>query len=334
MNTTHPTRRAVARGLVQAAAAAALVGAARPLLAASPVPEAAILLVPGAENGEVARFAGHAAAALARGLVQAAALRVVAVGGADGITAANRFASSTPADGRALLLLPGAAAQAHLVGDTRARFEPRHWPAVCGSVQPAILAGRGALADQTLLRVALPGPGVAETAALLVLTLLGRRFQPVFTAQPEVALAQGAADALVICGPGVHRTGGLGVSAWFSFDSQDAARDPSLPDVPSLGEMLADRVRHEGVIAARAGGAALRTRALLVLPTLTSANRVSLWRGAAQRWAEEEPDALDGGARRVGGAGAAALLATLCPPPDVAVAYREWLLRRLSWRIG
>lgn len=332
MNTSHPTRRAIARALTRAAAAVALAGPARPLLAASPVPEAATLLVPGAENGENARFAGQAAAALARGLVQASALRVVAVGGADGITAANRFASSTPADGRALLLLPGAAAQAHFVGDSRARFEPRHWPAVCGSLQPAILAGQGALADKTLLRVALPGPGAAETAALLVLDMLGRSFQPVFTAQPELALAQGAADAIVICGQAVHRTGALGVSAWFSFDGPDAARDPSLPDLPSLGEMLIGRVRAEGVVAARACGGALRARALLVLPTLTSADTVALWRGAAQRWAEEEPGALEGVARRVGGTGAAALLATLCPPPEVAIAYREWLLRRLSWR--
>jgi hypothetical protein len=335
METPHPGRRAVARGMIGGALAAALGGVARPLQAARAVPEAATLLVPGAETGEVARFATQTAAALARGLVQAAALRVVPVGGADGITAANRFAAATPADGRAmLLLLPGAAAQAHLVGDTRARFEPRNWPAICGSVQPALLAGRGQLNDTAPLRLALPGPGAPETAALMVLELLGRRVQPVFTAQPEAALAQGAADALVLCGPMAHRATALGVSPWFAFDGPEAARDPALPQLPGLGELLADHGRHEGVVAARAAGAALRTRALLVLPPLTAADSVALWRGAGQRWAEGEPDALDGGARRIGGAGAAALLATLCPAPEVALTYREWLARRLSWRAG
>lgn len=332
MKAPHPGRRSAARWAVQGAIAAALGLTARPLYASGAVPEAATLLVPGSDTGEVARFAAHTAAALARGLVQASALRVVSVGGADGITAANRFATATPADGQALLLLPGAAAQAHLVGDSRARFEPRQWPAVGGSLQPALLAGRGQLSEATPLRLALPGPGAAETACLLVLELLGRGVQPVFTSQPETAVLQGTADALVICGPTVHRTAAFGLSPWFVFDGPDAARDPALPGVPSLGELLSNHARQEDVMAARAAGAALRARALLVLPPLTSADAVSLWRSTAQRWAESEPDALDGGARRVGGAGAAALLATLCPPPEIALAYREWLARRLSWR--
>lgn len=334
METARPGRRSVVKGFAKVTLATALAVQARPLLAGQTVPEAATLLVPGTENGDLARFAAQAAAALARGLVQAASLRVVALGGADGITAANRFATAIPADGRALLLLPGAAAQAHFIGDSRARFEPRDWPAVCGSLQPALLAGRGGLSESTPLRLALPGPASAETAALLVMELLGRRVQPVFTALPELAVSQGVADALVLCGPTAHRTAGLGVSPWFAFDGPDSARDPAFPALASLGEVLADHTRHEGLGAARAAGAALRTRALIVLPSLTSADSVSLWRGAAQRWAEEEPEALDFGARRVGGASAAALLATLCPPAQVALAYREWLARRFSWSAG
>jgi hypothetical protein len=90
--------------------AVALLG--RPLKAATGVPEAATLLVPGPEGGPAAEFGARAAQGLARGLVQAAALRVSVLGGPDGITAANRFAASTAPDGRMLLVLTGHAAQA------------------------------------------------------------------------------------------------------------------------------------------------------------------------------------------------------------------------------
>jgi hypothetical protein len=307
---------------------------ARPALAGTGVPEAALLLAPGPEDGPSARFAHEAAAALARGLVQAAALRVTVLGGPDGVTAANRFAASTPADGRALLLLPGLAALAHLLGDSRARFEPRHWPAVCGSLQAVALAGRGALADAAPLRLALPAPGVPEAAGLLALDLIGRRTVPVFAASPEAAVAGGAADAMVLAGPALARAGTLGLTPWFSFDGSAGARDPAMPELPCLADVLHDPPQNELVEAARAAAAALRTRALLVLPSLTSANAVALWRGAAQRWAEGEVAAPDPGTRRVGAAEAAATLATLCPSPAVALAYREWVLRRLSWRAG
>jgi hypothetical protein len=76
----------------------------------------------------------------------------------------------------------------------------------------------------------------------------------------------------------------------------------------------------------------MRTRGLVVLPPLTSADVVALWRAAAQRWAEEEPTPLEAGARRIAAAEATVLSSTLCAPADIAVAYREWLQRRLNWR--
>jgi hypothetical protein len=330
----HPTRR----GLTGAALAAALAAASRPSRAAAPVPEAATLLAPGPEDGPEARMAARAAAALARGLVQAAAVRVAVLGGPDGITAANRFASSTAPDGRVLLMLPGLAAQAQLVGDSRARYEPRQWPALCASLQAAVVAGRGAPADAAPLRVALPSPGAPEAAALLALDLLGRRTTPIFGLSgpaAEAAVRNGQADALVICGaaPGA-RAAALGLAAWFAFDAAGGGRDQMAPEIPSLGDLLPDPHRPDLLDAARAAGAALRTRALVVLPPLTSADVVALWRGAAQRWAEEAPGPADDGARRVGAAEATMLSSTLCAAPDIALAYREWLLRRLNWRAG
>jgi hypothetical protein len=317
------------------AACAALAGA-RPLHAVAPVPEAATLVCPGPEDGGIARFAARAANGLARGLVQASALRVSITGGPDGITAANRFAASTSADGRLLLLLPGLAGHALLVGDSRARFEPRHWPALAASLLPAVVAGRGALSGTAPLRLALSGPGAPEAGALLALDLLGRRTVPVFLpagVTAEAALRAGAADTVVLTGGRVTAGAAeLGLQPWFAFDGAPGTREPGAAEVPAFGELLADPARPEMAAALRAAGAALRLRGALVLPALTSADSVALWRGAARRWTEEEPETAEAGIRPVGPEEAALTLATLCPPPQVALAYREWLLRRLNWQ--
>jgi hypothetical protein len=329
-----PSRRALG-GLL---AGAALGFGARASRAAVGVPEAATLLAPGPEGGAVATMAGRAAAALARGLVQASALRVAVLGGPDGITAANRFAASTVRDGPMLLLMPGAAAQAQMVGDPRARFEPRHWPAICGSVQPCILAGRGPDigAGTAPLRLALPGPSAPEAGALLALDLAGRDAVPVFNLagpQAEAAVREGAADAMVLAGLTAEaQAAALGLTPWFAFDAAGHARDLALPGVPALGEILAETRRPDLLEAVRAAGAALRSRAVLVLPALTSANVVALWRGAARSWAEEAPDAPEAGARRIGAGPATALMTTLCASPEASLAYQLWLLRRLGWQ--
>jgi hypothetical protein len=337
MTEARATRRGVIGGGVAAALAAAT-GGLRPVQAATGVPEAATLLVPGPEGGAAAGFATRAAQGLARGLVQAAALRVALLGGPDGITAANRFAASTAPDGRLLLLLPGAAAQALLVGDSRARYEPRHWPAIAGSLTPALVAGRGAPAETQPLRLALPGPAAPECGALLALDLLGRVATPVFLPPgmgPDAAVAAGVADAVVLTGrTAAARAAALGLMPWFTFDGERPARDPALAEVASFGEILADPPQPELVAALRAAGAALRVRGLLVLPALTSADSVALWRGAARRWVEEAREAEEAETRRVAGEEAADALATLFPPPEVAAAYRDWLRRRLNWQAG
>lgn len=326
--------RATRRAILGAAA----VVATRPSWASTGVPEAATLIAPGPEEGPAAGFAERAARGLARALVQAAALRVSIVGGPDGITAANRFAASTPADGQVLLVLPGLAAQALLVGESRARFEPRHWPVVAASLGSVMVAGRGALADGQQIRIALPGPASPEAGALLALDLLGRTATPLFVASgvaPEAAVAAGAADAVVLTGRTIlPRATALGLQPWFAFDVVAASRDPALPGVPALGEVLPDPSRPELLAAARAAGAGLRIRGALVLPALTSSDTVALWRGAARRWAEEEQDGAEAETRRIVAEDAVAALATLCPSAEVALGYRDWLRRRLSFQAG
>jgi hypothetical protein len=272
---------------------------------------------------------------LARALVQASALRVSVVGGPDGITAANRFGTNT-ATLPVLLLLPGLAAQALLVGDPRARFEPLRWPALAGSLQPAILAGRGAPGSGQAVRLAIPSPAAPEMAALLALESLGIGADPIPLASgssAEAAVSGGMADAAVLSGPdAAERAAALGLTPWFAFDGPAGARDPTLPQVPALGELLRDPAAPELLMAIRAAGTALRVRGLLVLPMLTPANSVALWRDAARRWIDAEPEAVARGTRLLAAEQATQLLATLCPRPDAALAYREWLHRRTGWQ--
>jgi hypothetical protein len=129
------------------------------------------------------------------------------------------------------------------------------------------------------------------------------------------------------------RAEALGLTPWFSFDGTGGARDPVLPAVPSLAEVLPDPGRPELIAAIRAAGTGLRLRGVLVLPALTSADSVALWRGAARRWAEEEPEA-EAATRTVGPDASAELLATLCPEAAAAAAYRDWLHRRLAFQTG
>lgn len=333
MTEARATRRAA---IGTALAAMACLG--RPALAATDVPEAATLLVPGPEGGPAAAFAARAAQGLARGLVQAASLRVSLLGGPDGITVANRFAASTAPDGRMLLVLTGQAAQALLIGDSRARYEPRHWPAIAGSLVPVLVAGRGALGAAQPVRIALPGPGAGEGGALLALDLIGRNATPVFLPAglgADAAIGAGLADAAILVGrDAMVRAGALGLLPWFGFDGDGPRPDPDLAEVPRLRDVLPDPSRGDLVAAARAAGAALRVRGLLVLPALTSADTVALWRGAARNWAEEVRDLEDANTRRVGGEDAADALATLCPPAEASIAYRDWLRRRLNWQPG
>jgi len=303
-----------------------------PLPALAVLPASATVLVPGPEDAALSLWAGRLCAALARGATTAVVLQREVLGGPDGVTAANRFATVGGPDGRMLLVLPGAAAQARLVGDPRARFDGDGAVPVCAAQGPALLCGRGAPGGGGPVRVALPGPDSAVAAALLGLDLLGIPAVPLLGQPPEPAFAAGAADALVLRGPEVpERLAALGARPWFVLDAA-GQRDPALPEVPSLGELTAG-----GPAALRAGflaaAANARLVAALLLPALTPGNLTALWRGAAQRWLEEEQRAgLPSGIRALAGPELAPVLTPLAPPAEAVRAYRGWLQQRLGWR--
>lgn len=320
----HLSRRAILAGL--APLATARVGAAWALN-----PEAASLLVPGPEGSAQFRWLQRLGAGLGRALPQATALRVLALGGPDGVTAANRFATAAVPDGQHLLAVAGGVAQARLLGDSRARYDPAPWLAVCAAVQPAALLMRGGLPQGAVLRLAIPGPDAPAAAALLALDLMGIAATPVLAMAPEAAYRDGAADAFLVSGPALPALAqGLGATLAFAAEAPEGGRDPGLPETPTTLE------RHPEIAttargALRAGLAACRLRALVVLPGLTPADTLAAYRAAAGRIVDEAGEEQP---RPLPAAAAVALQAQLFPAPEAAAHYRDWLFRRLAWRAG
>ena len=311
--------------------AASLPGPARAML-----PAVATLLVPGPEDGGFARFAGRLAASLGRGATAAISLRKTVLGGPDGVTAANRFATEGAPDGRTLLVLPGLAALARMIGDPRARFDAAGWLPVCAVQGSAVVAGLAALpAAGATPRFGLTGADMPGAAALLGCDLLGLAASPVMGLLPtraEAALGQRMVEAALLTGTDVPaRLAAIGARPWFTLEPA-GMRDPLLPEVPSLFDLALGGGADLRAAAVAAAGCA-RLQAALVLPALTPGNLVAAWRSAAQHWLDEEGRlGWAPGIRPLSGADAAPLLAALSPAPAVSLAYREWLLRRLNWR--
>ncbi len=313
-----------------AAALAAPAGARASLL-----PGTATLLAPGPEETAAAALAARFAAALGRGASSAVHIRVELLGGADGVTAANRFAAAATPDGRYLLQLAGGAAQARLIGDPRARFDLAGLLPVAALRGGLVLAGRGPapLGSGQPLRLALGAAEAGESCALLACDMVGLPAQPLLglsPAQAEAALAAGEVQAIVLRGGQLpQRLQALGAQAWWLLDGS-AGRDAALPGIPALPELVG-AVQAPLLDGFRAAAASAATMAALVLPALTPAATVAPWRAAAQRWQEEEARTA-GGFRPVSAEDAMRCLAALAPPPEAARAYRGWMQQRLGWQ--
>jgi hypothetical protein len=312
------------------AAAAALL----PGRASAVPPGAATLLVPGPDDGALQRWSARVAAAVPRS--SAARVERKVLGGPDGVTAANRFATQVEPDGRTLLVLCGGAAQARLVGDPRAHFDAAGWAPVCAEEGMALVAGRAAAPPGgAAVRVAFAGAQSPAAAALCGLSMMGLDAVPVAVAGPlqaEAAFQVGSVDAVLLHGADVPaRLAALSARPWFTLDA-NGQRDAAWPDVPCMSELVFGPTVLRA--AARSVAAAARLHAALVLPALTPSDRVASWRAAAARWTDAEArSASAAGMRALSGADAAQLLsAALAPAPEAALAYRDWLLRRFHWR--
>ena len=327
------------------------------LLSAPSSPQDQIsVLVAGPEGGELDRWSHLIMPALGRSLPPGTTVRMASAGGADGVTAANQFDVRTAPDGNTVLLVPGAAALAWLAGDPRARFDPGRWVPVMAGVTPGIVAGRGGpamLARGRRPRVAAAGPSGPEMAALLALDLIGSEPAPVFglmdAGAAREAFERREVDLVFLSGRGVPdrlaALAGVGAQPLFSLGALQAdgtsARDPLFPEIPAMTEVYASLrgSRPSGRLyqAWVAAASATRLDFGLVLPQLTPAALVALWRRAGAQ-AAASPELLSVAAaaavQPLGGPDATASTAAVAASAGAILELRRWLGTRFNWPPG
>jgi hypothetical protein len=323
-----------------------------PPIPTSPFPNGATLLVAGPDGGRLAEWGRLIAQGVGRSLPPGTDVRLSPAGGSDGVTGANQFDTRTAPDGSTLLLAPGEAVLAWLVGDPRAKFDVGDWVSVLAGVTPSVVVGR--VAAQTLqegrpTRVAATGIEGPDLAVLLGVELLGARAVPVFgmtEGSLQAAIAHGSVDVALLRGEQVPaRVAALaaaGARPIFSIGAADQAgtpaRDTAFPEVPFLEELYTSLHGRRPVGSLyrgwRAAAVASRLAFGLILAELTPAAMVALWRRAGT----DAATGLD--------FGLAATAATLQPLPGPAansgtapiaadmaalLALRQWLDSRFNW---
>ena len=277
-------------------------------------------------------------------------LTLSAVGGRDGVTGANAYEALTNPDGATALLVPGAACIAWLAGDPRVHFDAGHWVPALTSFGSAALMCRDRpdrrFRSAAPLRVAASTPAGPELPALLGLSLLGIRAVPVFglaeAADAASALHGGRVDAILLAGGNVpDRADALvasGLQPIFSLGTGSGdARDPALPGMPTLPELLRASPGGSPALldAWRATAAAARLHVALVLPQLTPASLVALWRGACRTAAQDSASTQAAGRAQLTilpAPDCVAALATMVAGENTLLALRRWLASRTDWR--
>ena len=327
-----------------------------PAGAAALFPAEITAIVAGQEGGNTDAWARLILAALAQELPPGTNIRRQTVGAADGVTGANQFETRTAPDGASLLVVPGAASIAWLAGDPRAQFEVGHWVPVMAGVSPGIVAlrgGRAGLVPGQKLRIATASLAGPELSAWLGVHLLGGQPVPVTGLMEEgairAALLNGSADGVLLRGRKVMEQvasmSALGVWPVFSLGALDEngalARDPQFPDLPEYSQLLTEM--HPGAASGplfdawRAVAAAARLEFAVVLPQLTPAAMVALWRRAGSEAAAAPLLATATSGQMVralcGAAGAAEVSAVAAESASL-LELRRWLGAGLGWHPG
>ncbi|HVC63469.1 MAG TPA: hypothetical protein VND19_24280 [Acetobacteraceae bacterium] len=323
-----------------------------PALADTPFPDGATILVAGPHGGAMAHWARLLQPELAQALAPGVAMRQIAGGGADGVTGANQFDTRVAPDGRTVLLAPGETVLDWLVGDPRAQFDVGHWVAVMACMTPAVVVGRAAaFASGGSLRIAAASPAGPDLPAVLGIELLGGRAQLVpdlaGSDALKAAFARNAVDAVLLRGykvpAQVRALADAGAEPIFTLGARDdtgaLVRVAAFPDTPVLLELYAARrgTPLAGPIfdAWCAAAAASQLEFGLVLPQLTPAAMVALWRRAGTDAADAlgvQSAAMALDVRLLGGPAATASTAPAAANEAALLALRKWLASRFNWR--
>ena len=349
---THTGRRAVLGALAALAAGSArAAGGVAALMTAPPTepfPDRVTILVAGPQAGRMDRWANAIAPCLTASLPSGTSLRTVQAGGADGVTAANRFDARVAPDGGTALLLPGETPLAWLTGDPRTHFDAACWLPVMTALTPGVLASRvpaTALRPGMHLRVATSVPAGPELAALLGLELMGIEPVPAFglhDAALSLRALQGyVVDAVFLTGPSVAallaEAAAAGAAPLFTLGvpaEGGMQRDPLLPLLPTVPELVAALRGGPpgGALAGawRAAAAAAQMEFTLVLPPLTPAALVAPWRRAGAEASQALQPRMPG-VRLLGAPEANVATAAVAADPDAVLELRRWLAARFNW---
>lgn len=300
----------------------------------------ATLLIAGPNQGATAIWADLLLPALRQALPAGIQLDQECVGGVDGVTAANQFEARNAPDGETALLLPGATAMAWLTGDPRARFNAAQWLTVMSGTTPVVLASRVPLQSMgagQVVRVA-GNPAGSALPALLVFELLGCLPQAV-PSRPDYV----DTDVIVLSGRDIERqvqagsrAGLMPVLALRSRNPNgQVTRDTAFSELPTSGDLIFPVARRPLATALDAVIAAARLDTAMVLPPLTSATMVALWRHACTQ-AAAAPETQSGAARLgVHAETEAAAVASMAPlamaDASALLDLREWLAQRFGW---
>ncbi|MGE0417260.1 MAG: hypothetical protein AB7O80_10665 [Acetobacteraceae bacterium] len=308
------------------------------------------LLIGGPDGGILDNWGRIMEPPLAQGLREPAIKRA-SVGGIDGVTAANQFTARGEPDGQTALMTPGEAILAWAIGDPRAKYDVGRWTAVMSCMTPgAVIFRPGTVASRKPVRVASAGFATADLTALLGLELLGSVAVPVPVARPADLLpvfAQRAVDAVLVRG---HNVGDqarpfiqAGGEPLFSLGRHDGsgrmARCEFFSEVPTLAEAYATMagpmppspLAEAWVTCAVAS----QLEFMMVLPHLTPAAQVALWRQASvETVASQDMQTMAQafGVRPVAGADAAARTRGAAAHQNALTALRQWLAGRFNWR--
>lgn len=323
-----------------------------PALADTPFQDGATILVAGPDGGAMDRWGNLLQPALAQSLAPGIVMRQTTAGGADGVTGANQFDTRVAPDGHTVLLAPGETVLDWLVGDPRAKFDVGQWVAVMACVTPAVVVGRAAtFAAGGSVRLAAAYPAGHDLPAVLGVELLGGRAQLVPGVAEEgslqAAFASNAVDAVLLRGHKVpdqaKALADAGAEPIFTLGARDDTgaliRAVEFPNTPTLPELYARRrgAAPAGPIfdAWAAAAAASQLEFGLVLPQLTPAAMVALWRRAGTDAAgalDVQSPAMSLDVHPLGGPAATANTAPVAANEAALLALRKWLANRFNWR--
>ncbi|MDE2516832.1 MAG: hypothetical protein KGL12_12455, partial [Rhodospirillales bacterium] len=324
--------------------------------------EGAHLIVAGPEGGTLVHWAAALVPAMQGALPPGTRLTIETLGAADGVTGANRFGARAAPDGLSLLLAPGEAVIDWLVGESRIQFDAGHWVGVLAGMTPAVVMGRAGTDGLALpamppghpakpgpraLRVAAGAPNSPDLALEIALSLLGIAMVPVFGIQgPEAqraAFAAGQVDVVLLRGHQVpaqvtalRAAGAVPSFSLGAIDAQGrAVPDPDFPSLADFPALYTQRMGHAPVgplfDAWIAMALAARLEFAMVLPQLTPAALVALWRRAGAQAAGALPvqaRAEPLGVRILGEVAGTTAIARLSPDATALLALRGWLARQ------